>query len=149
MHGWVANGASQGGQFILVAAVVLLHAGIPQTPVLYGTASSDGVLTIDVATNASGTEPGSFFQFNVMAQHAITLEIQTFTIESREYMSGERILLSLGGFTSSESGDGYLITVSCTNMFGTSQNSNQLSVVIEFSTGNSNNIHQWHCLSCN
>lgn len=93
-------------------------------------------MVVEVATNASGTEPASPFWFNIRAQRVgVDSAPKLFIRESREYSDGDSVQFLLSGFSKLEEGSPYVITVSCANNFGTSGDSNQLSVIIEFNTG--------------
>lgn len=105
-------------------------------PVLSRATSSGGGVTLEVFTNESGTqEPSDLFQFNVKAQHNLTLEVKSFTVKRRGYVDGEIASLVLNGFSESEEEPLYMFTVSCTNEFGTSEESNEVAVLIQFKGG--------------
>ena len=98
--------------------------------------SSGGAITIEVGTNETGTEPPSSLQFNITAVHALTREEKEFAMDTRQYRDGEVIEFLLTGFVKEEEVEPvYLITATCTNEFGTSQDSDSLSVAVQFSTG--------------
>ncbi len=119
----------------IVTYYTLPLSGIPQAPVLLEAFSSSGEVTIEVATNESGTTPPNLFAFNVKAERVGSDVERLFTMEAREYRDGTSVQFHLSGFSKLEEGATYVITVSCANSFGTSEDSNQLSVVLEFNPG--------------
>ena len=106
--------------------------GIPQIPELISSSSSNGMVTLDVATAESGTRPSSFFQFNVVTRNPSTQDMLTFSIENRQYVDGETMILILDGFTQSVNESVYLFTLDCSNSFGTSGSPDQFQVTVNF-----------------
>lgn len=94
---------------------------------------------MEVSTRETGTVPPAPFQFHIRAQHAATLEVRNFTLDASQYRDGERFTLVLKEFRPVEESEGeetvYNITVSCSNEFGESGESNEVSVLIVFSAG--------------
>ncbi len=115
---------------------------------LLGAASSRGTITVKITTNESGTEPPDHFEFHLTAQHAVTREEERgFVMEVSQYRDGEMVELVLTGFVKMEEGSEYVITASCSNDFGTSEDSDSLSVEVQFSTGNIL-VLLFHTLAC-
>ena len=124
---------------VLCVDVILYRSltGIPQTPVLLKASSSAGRVTIEVATNESGTTPPNMFLFIVKVVQVGSPDTERqFTLEARDYIDGSSVQFQLSGFSKVDEGVTHLINVSCANMFGTSGDSNQLPVVIVFNPGN-------------
>ena len=97
--------------------------------------SSDGKVTLEVMTRESGTQPPSIFQFDVRALSADTMESKRFVFENDQYMDGSVMPLVINGFMKSEEGSVYYFNVRSTNRFGTSEESEQVSVTIDFDSG--------------
>ena len=110
-------------------------AGIPQKPQLFGASSSGGTITIQAATNESGTEPPDSFKFNMRARHAVTGQEREFEVVDMQYKDGQVVELKLTGFVEVSEGPLYLVAVSCTNRYGTSEESDAQTVSIRFSAG--------------
>lgn len=113
---------------------------------MLGASSSSGSITVEVSTNESGTQPPELFQFNVRAHHTVTLEERVFEVMARQYRDGEVSELELTGFMEVTEGPVYVITVSCTNRFGTSEASDGQIVTIRFTAGKCAKCHSY--LSC-
>ena len=119
--------------------MVISCTGIPDVPLLIKASSLREEVTLTVRTKESGTQPPDLFQFNIRAQHIATLEGTNFTIEARDYIDGENVSLTFGGVLFSEEGNLYQFTVSCSNRFGTSKESNSLSLDLRtMNSGNTN-----------
>lgn len=121
-------------------AFALFHAGIPKKPRIFGASSSSGAITVEAATNESGTEPPDSFQFNMWARHAVTGQERKFEMVDRQYRDGQVVELKLTGFVEVPEGSLYIVTVSCTNRFGTSEESDTQAVSIRFSEGKCNEV---------
>ena len=117
--------------------------GIPQTPILQEATSSHGEISVELSVAETGTVPGDLFQFHVKTLNTVTLERKNFSFEVRQYRDGERTAFVLSGFVQPElRGEEavYNVSASCSNRFGSSGDSNQISVVILFNAGECNRV---------
>ena len=86
------------------------------------------MITIEAATNESGMEPPDLFKFNMRARHAVTGQEREFEVVDMQYKDGQVIEM----FVEVSKGPLHHVTVSCTNRYGMSEESDAQTV---FSAG--------------